>query len=134
MFMKTAQQRKLPGELKSEGHRLYEEFELLARDRNRIIHGTWAWSEQYVNSLFLVQPRSLGIQLNRVFSGIHNIATRPQQYSSVSIDLSRGTSDEYTHDDFEEVVRKITELRAKIMSYGNKVLAHTLNLRFKRET
>ena len=131
-FFKAADAHRLPGPLKSEAHDLYAEFDARARDRNRIVHGTWAWSPQYDDSIFLAQPRQLGSQLNRVFTALINIGQRPEQYPTVAVDLGRGTYERWTHQDFEDSVAEIRAFAARVSDLGNRILSHSLEVVIRR--
>jgi hypothetical protein len=126
LFFEQVKIHRLPPDVRDEALDLYAEFESLAVARNRIIHGAWAWSEKAPDSIFLAQPSNLGVQLNRVFTGIEKIANRPDRYKQVSVNLAKGHYEEWTHADFEDEIKKIFEFRGKVDALGSKVLAHSL--------
>lgn len=127
-FFDQAKKHGLPSNLKNEATDLYAEFESLAITRNRIAHGNWAWSERHNDSIFLAQPRSIGINVNRIFTAMHNIAHRPDRYSTVSVDFNRGPYEEWTHADFEKVVSDFLAFRDKVSAFADKVVAHSLRV------
>lgn len=126
LFFNAADKHKLPGPLKTLAFNLYTEFEALALERNRVIHGVWAYKDGCNNSIFLAQTRNIGGQLNRIFTALYNVSVRPQQYPQVSVNLSHGTYDEYTHEDFEELVDKIRNLMVKVLDLSQQTLNHSL--------
>jgi hypothetical protein len=86
-FSNAAVIRKLPGPLKAEAADLYVEFERLAILRNTIVHGVWAYSTKFDQTIFLAHPRQLGTQINRVFTVLKKMAKWPQRYPQLSVDL-----------------------------------------------
>ena len=128
LFFSQAKTHSLPSILRDEATDLYTEFEKTAHARNRIVHGTWAWSEEHPDSLFLAQARSLGSNLHRVFTALSKIAERPRRYPQLSVNLSRGPYEEWSHQDFEDAVAEIRDLRTRVDDFGNKVAAHSLEV------
>lgn len=119
MFDKEARDRGLPGPLKAAGHALYDEFEVLAALRNSVVHGAWAYSPEHELSLFLAQPRELGWNILRALRSVDKVVVSPDRYPSLSVDLSPQTYAEYRHEDFEEIIAKISALRLKIIEFEN---------------
>jgi len=130
LFFNQAQARSLPGLLKQEAQNLYAEFEERARARNTVVHGTWAYSPQREDVIYLAQPRELGVQVNRVFTGIENIAKGRR--GEVSVDLGRGAYDEWDHARFEAVIAEMVAYKNRVMEYGNRVSAHSLAVLTRR--
>jgi hypothetical protein len=56
----------------------------------------------------------------------------PERYPQITTDLSRGTYDEFTHDDFEDLVKRIMALRNQIEGYSNQILRHSLSIWLKK--
>jgi hypothetical protein len=126
LFFEQAKLHRLPSDVRDEAQALYAEFEALAATRNRIVHGAWAWSEKHPDSIFLAQPRNLGVQINRVFTAMEKVAKRPQRYPRESVNLAKGHYEEWNHADFEAEVKRIFEFRQKVDIFASKVLAHSL--------
>ncbi len=131
-FFDQAKAHRLPAQLRDEATNLYTEFEALAKSRNRIVHGAWAWSEEHNDSVFLAQDRNFGSNLNRVFTGIEKIANHPKRYPELSFNLARGSYEEWTHSDFEAVIGEIAALRNRLMDFGSKVVGHSLEALTRR--
>lgn len=127
-FFDQAKKHGLPAKLRDEATDLYTEFETLAITRNRIVHGNWAWSEEHEHSIFLAQPRSLGVNVNRIFTAMQKIAHRPERYPQISVDFNRGPYEEWTHEDFEKVVADISAFRQKVFALANKIVGHSLGV------
>ena len=121
MFDKEALDRGLPGPLKAAAHALYEEFQPLAALRNSVVHGAWAYSPEHELSLFLAQPRELGLNIVRALRSVGKVVVSPERYTSLSVDLSPKTYAEYRHEDFEEIIAKICAMRLKIIEFENAI-------------
>ena len=126
LFKRAASEHKLPGPLKAEAETLYGEFEQLSTIRNRVVHGAWAWHPKYEDALFLAQPRYLGENINQVFKKVKMMARHPKP--QVSHDLGRGVYDLYKHEDFEEIVKQISDFKPKLLDLGQRILTQSINV------
>jgi hypothetical protein len=132
-FMHAAKD-KLSKELLTEIENLYVSVRKLAKTRNHIIHATWAYSDAKPMSLLLAQPKDLAEKINGFFQRLSRAAHvkgAPKMditHAAVSESLTPDSYLEYTHRDFEDVVKRIIALDTHAFALANKVLARALEL------
>jgi len=128
MFLAAARRKRLPRELTDESIALHAKVRKAAAQRNNVVHGTWAFCDDFKESLLLCDPSAVDRRVDEFFSNLHDQLDgfEAGKQGSWSFDLSVDDYQEYRHSDFEEIVKRIIELDGFAFSYMQKIAAFSL--------
>lgn len=133
MFMAAAKRKKVPRELLKEADELHTKVRKCATRRNSVVHGTWAYCDDFKEDLFLCSSDALNRRIDEFFGTFHETVDRNNQEPwKWSFDLSVDEFIRYTANDFDDIVKAIISLDSQAIVYWNKISAFSLQNELER--
>lgn len=134
MYLAIARHKHLPKELLEESEALHKKVRKAASERNKVVHGTWAYCDDLPDSLLLCEPSAINQRIDEFFRQFHQTADdfiSGQRTAPWSFDLSLDEYEEYRHSDFEEIVKRVIEVDGVASAYWTKIA--TFSVQAERE-
>jgi hypothetical protein len=135
MYVAAARRKRVSKELLEESEVLHKKVRKAASQRNRVVHGTWAYCDDLPNSLLLCDPSGLNRKLDEFLGQLHDTAddfTSGQRIEPWSFDLGLDEYEEYQNADFNEITDRIIALDKMAMAYWTKISAFSIGIERER--
>jgi hypothetical protein len=129
LYLAAAKRKGLPNDLIQESVKLHQSARTASSQRNRVVHGTWAYCDDLPDSLLLCDPSAINRRVEEFLSQFHERVDKAESNSAIepwSFDFNVDDFDEYRHNDFEEIAKRTLEIDATAMAYWQKIILFSI--------
>lgn len=130
MFLAAARRRNLPNELIVEAEKIHKEARKIATARNAVVHGSWGVCDDRPDSLLLCDATDMNKRVDQFLEDFHDkVDSNTENPLTLTWSFNLGVDDyiEYKHQDFQDIIDRMSTLDSRGYVFWRKVATFALS-------